>query len=211
MAEEQEDTAHPWNGHSFFASVGYSIIVSDIYSTWTSGDPHSGFDWQAGYTWISKRNIGAGFLYEGYYTHGSEVVPTGGWSSAHVDENLYVNYLAPQFVGTVILGNGKWCLNYAAGIGFAMMTQSGWATDVKGDSDRSSLMMRFSEYGWGTNVSFGIEYRSSRQFGITASLSCLNSYISQNLDNYILPNSVDKDKTTGFTRISLDIGLRFHL
>lgn len=212
IAEEPEEAPYPLNGHSLFASVGFSHIVSDVYTTWTTGEPRLGLDWQAGYAWLSKRNIGAGFLYQGYYAHGGETAPVaGGNNTAKIDESMYVNYFAPQFVGNIKLGKGMWSLTYSAGIGFAMLTQSGYATAINGKPTSNGPMIRFSEYGWGTNASFGIECRCSKKVGLTASLSWLNSFISQDLDKYYIPAGVDRDKTTGISRLSIDIGIKLHL
>ena len=211
IAEEPEEAHYPLNGHSLFASVGFSHIVSEVYTTWTTGEPRLGLDWQAGYSWISKRNIGAGLLYQGYYSHGGETAYAGGFNTASLDESIYVNYFAPQFVGTIKLGKGMWSLNYAAGIGFAMMTQSGYATAINGVTTSNGLMVRLSEYGWGTNTSFGIECRCSKEVGVTASLSWLNSFISQDLEKYNIPANFDRNKTTGISRLSIDIGIKLHL
>lgn len=206
IAEEPEEAPYPLNGHSLFASVGFSHIVSDVYTTWTTGEPRLGLDWQAGYAWLSKRNIGAGFLYQGYYAHGGE----GTWAGK-LEDSMYVNYFAPQFTGAVPLGKGIWSLTYAAGIGFAMLTQSAYSSESNGKPTGSGFGMRLTEYGWGTNASLGVECRCSKEVAIVASFSWLNSFISQDLDKYYIPSGIDRDKTTGISRLSIDIGIKLHL
>lgn len=188
--------------HSVFVAAGYSHIISKVVSTWTSGEPRLGWDWQAGYSWMFKKDMGIGLLYSGYCASGSEIAPSG-YTSIKVKEKLYINYLAPQFVERLYLGQGKWSLNFAAGAGLAILTQTG-----KAGRKNNSVKARHSDYGWGLNLYFGAEYRLSRCVGITGGLSNINSFISQDPDDY--PGYYDRDKSNGFSRISIDFGIKFN-
>ena len=102
-------------GHSVFAGGGIGQIMSEFDAYWASGDPQFAGMWQLGYEWVSKKRFGAGFLYNGYYTKGSFLYYDT------FKESICIHYLAPQFVGRVAFGKGRWLFGYGAGVGLVVL------------------------------------------------------------------------------------------
>lgn len=186
-------------GHHAYVGVGYSTIISRFETDWTSGEPRLGWDWQAGYEWISRRNIGAGFFYSGYLTKGKMVVPSG-YSVATLYETVMLSYFAPQFAGRFSLRSDRWILNYSVGFGLAMLY------------DKVSLPAvahgKNIDYGFGSNINFGIELRTSKRFSVTAGVSLIGMSIDQ---EYMGEKpDIPEGETNGVGRVSIDFGLKYH-
>ncbi len=187
------------SGHAVYASAGVSHIITKIDTDWTSGEPRLGCDWQAGYEWISKRKIGAGFMYSGYHSSGEIIAPEGTFK-----ETLMIHYLAPQFAGRIPLKSEKWSLNYSVGMGLAIFS------DVAKGKKKvpKHTYLRNTDYGFGANLLFGAEYRIVPNLGITASVSFTEALIKQEYMGYYPADS--NDSSNGFIRVSIDLGLKYH-
>lgn len=180
--------------HSVYVTGGYSHIYSHVQSRWTSGDPRLGWDWQAGYDWISSRGWGAGFLYSGYIATGKEY----GGMYTHADESMMLNYFAPQGVYHWSRPGSRWDFFVKAGLGFIMITE-------RAKLSTSKRSMSATKCGLGSNLTLGTEFKISRRFGVTASLSGVNAFIHQDNSAYDMPDG------NGMARISLNLGVKLHL
>jgi hypothetical protein len=185
-------------GHYAYVAGGYSHIYTKMEDGWTSGDARFGFDWQVGYEWISNKKIGAGFLYEGYSTSGKKI------EIEVYKGNMMIHYFAPQFVGITPLGSGRWVLHYGVGIGLAMMVDR-----LKGDKGSNGrLVGRNTDFGFGSHLSFGAEYRVSPKVGITGTVSVLSANIDQKFMG--VDYQPKNNEVNGFQRVSIDFGVRYH-
>ncbi len=191
---------NPNIGHSIYAAGGISHITSHVDYSWTSGEMRLGGNWQVGYEWISERMIGAGFLYDGYFTKGE--IAYG--AKEKTKEYFTIHYFAPQFAGRIVLRSDRWVLNYSAGLGFCMTSDRITAQEKSASKHIGSNY----DYGVGFNASFGAEYRFSRNLGLIMSLSTVEAYINQSFLGQTLST---ESNLNGFSRINLNVGLKFHL
>lgn len=186
-------------GHFVYAALGYGNITSRIEGNWDSGNAHSGFDWQLGYEWVSKKHIGAGFLYSGYYTSGDV-----NRSGSKYGESMVLTYLAPQFCGRLPFGSGKWNFIYGAGFGLAAIIDN---VSARSDSSSSKTLFQKTWYGFGTNLKAGVEYVVKPQFHMNFSVSYIVSSVKQDLTDlgYYGPEG------NGVARICFNLGFVCHL
>lgn len=191
-----QDVASTQRGdsHSVYVNGGFSHIYSDVKSNWTSGDPRLGWDWQAGYDWVGHKGFGAGFLYSGYISTGEEKY----MMNVHTDESIMLNYFAPQFVYNWSRPSSRWDFFVKAGLGFIMITERATLSEPH----RS---MSATKGGLGSNITLGTEFKLNSHFGITASLSGVNAYIHQDNSGYDMPDG------NGLARVSLNLGIKYHL
>lgn len=50
----KREREHRNQGNFVYVGFGYGYIGSEIIHDWPKGNPNNGFEWQAGYEWISK-------------------------------------------------------------------------------------------------------------------------------------------------------------
>ena len=85
-----ETSKSPFQHSTFYANIGYAFMTNKFYlPKGASGHPMKGMDWQVGYDWVSRSGFGAGLMYSGYKSF---------YSYSHVDVNVGLAYIAPQFV-----------------------------------------------------------------------------------------------------------------
>lgn len=85
-----ETSKSPFQHSTFYANIVYAFMTNKFYlPKGASGHPMKGMDWQVGYDWVSRSGFGAGLMYSGYKSS---------YSYSHVDVNVGLAYIAPQFV-----------------------------------------------------------------------------------------------------------------
>lgn len=195
---QENDGGNDFSGHYVYLTGGYSHIFTDIDASYNTGEPRLGFDWQAGYEWMFDKKIGVGFQYAGYVSHFGEKM--GGKKVRK--ESLGIHYFAPQFVGRLPLKSRRWVLDYSVGLGLTV-----WVDRLKGKQGGSyKLLGRNTDCGFGSNLSFGAEYRLSGKIGITGRLSVFSASLKQ---SYMGMSVQDEGETSGFGRVSIDFGVRY--
>ncbi len=167
---------------------------------WYSGEPRLAGMWQVGYEWVSEKRIGAGFLYNGYYTRGSFEV------TERFKESICIHYLAPQFVGRVALGKGRWLLGYGAGMGLVVFVDRLRYRESNNVSYRE--VGKNTDYGFGVNLYFGTEYRLTPTWGIFGRLSYTEALMKQEFLGQEMYRG--DGRVNGFSRLELSVGLRYH-
>ena len=193
-AETKEDMRTERNtGYFVYASGGASLIVSELEGVWDSGDPAFSGNLQLGFEWISKKKIGVGFMYDGYFTSFSSVVKADG-GSVRFNEDWSLHYFAPQLAGRIFLRSERWVLNYSIGLGLFMSSEC-----VK---EKGKLMGKNYDYGHGSNLSFGVEFKAAPKLGIILGLSVIEASVKQNYGGL--------HEDSGLARVNLDMGLKYH-
>lgn len=187
-------------GHSVFAGGGIGQIMSEFDAYWVSGDPQFAGMWQLGYEWVSKKRVGAGFLYNGFYTVGCIDL------AERYKESICIHYLAPQFVGRVALGKGRWLLGYGAGMGLAVLVDRLRYREDNYVSYRE--VGKNTDYGFGVNMYLGAEYRLTPTWGIFGRLSYTEALLKQEFMGHEMHR--DDGNVNGFSRIELSVGVRYH-
>lgn len=185
------------SGHSVYGSIGIGHIISSVDFGWESGDARIGLDWQVGYEWMSDKKIGAGFLYSGYRSGGKSTVGYNRNSAVVAKGAFYINYLAPQFVGYVRLGNPRWTFNYTVGLGLAICTETASCKDAGVKVSASA-----SKCGFGMNIGGGFQYALNNNWRLLMNLSWQDAIINQDTDE-------DRDENTGFARLGLNFGVKY--
>ena len=99
---------------TIYANIGYAFMTNKFYlPNGASGHPRKGMDWQVGYDWVSRSGFGAGLMYSGYKSS---------YSYSHVDVNVGLAYIAPQFVMKQKVG--RWGIEEKFGIGYFKYRES---------------------------------------------------------------------------------------
>lgn len=142
---------------------------------------HSTIYANIGYDWVSRSGFGAGLMYSGYKSS---------YSYSHVDVNVGLAYIAPQFVMKQKVG--RWGIEEKFGIGYFKYRES-----AKGVSESLS--------GFGYNFLVGAEYYLSDHIGIGANLGYIGSSLPKQ-DNIDYKDG----EHSGIFRLHLDAGIRFH-
>lgn len=167
---------------TIYANIGYAFMTNKFYlPNGASGHPRKGMDWQVGYDWVSRSGFGAGLMYSGYKSS---------YSYSHVDVNVGLAYIAPQFVMKQKVG--RWGIEEKFGIGYFKYRES-----AKGVSESLS--------GFGYNFLVGAEYYLSDHIGIGANLGYIGSSLPKQ-DNIDYKDG----EHSGIFRLHLDAGIRFH-
>ena len=167
-----ETSKSPFHHSTFYANIGYAFMTNKFYlPKGASGHPRKGMDWQVGYDWVSRSGFGAGLMYSGYKSS---------YSYSHVDVNVGLAYIAPQFVMKQKVG--RWGIEEKFGIGYS-----------------ESLS------GFGYNFLVGAEYYLSDHIGIGANLGYIGSSLPKQ-DNIDYKDG----EHSGIFRLHLDAGIRFH-
>ena len=167
---------------TIYANIGYAFMTNKFYlPNGASGHPRKGMDWQVGYDWVSRSGFGAGLRYSGY---------KASYSYSHVDVNVGLAYIAPQFVMKQKVG--RWGIEEKFGIGYFKYRES-----AKGVSESLS--------GFGYNFLVGAEYYLSDHIGIGANLGYIGSSLPKQ-DNIDYKDG----EHSGIFRLHLDAGIRFH-
>ncbi|MDE6368627.1 MAG: hypothetical protein K2K94_05255 [Muribaculaceae bacterium] len=175
-------------------SGGPALILTEVdMGSVTSGSPNFSGEVNIGYEWISKKKIGFGFLYNGYFT-GVGCTEYTGTTTVKLHERWGLHYFAPQFAGRILLKSPKWSLRYALGIGMVMSRE----VVTSGDE----LFGRNYDYGYGTNISFGIEFLLTQNIGITGGVKMLDGVIYQRYSGQTNDGRI--------VRVDLDFGISFH-
>ena len=192
-AENKEDVRSELNtGHFVYASGGVSLVVTELKFEYPhSGNPSTGGNVHLGYEWISK----VGFMYDGYFTSFTSAVPTS-WARSRTEmkESWSLHYFAPQLAGRILLRSEKWVLNYSLGIGLFMSCEK-----VK---EKGKVRGENYDYGLGTNLSFGAEYKVASKLGITFGLSLIEASLDQNYGG--------EHEDSNLVRVNFDLGLKYH-
>ncbi|GKG76387.1 hypothetical protein CE91St1_55300 [Parabacteroides goldsteinii] len=177
-----ETSKSPFQHSTFYANIGYAFMTNKFYlPKGASGHPRKGMDWQVGYDWVSRSGFGAGLMYSGYKSS---------YSYSHVDVNVGLAYIAPQFVMKQKVG--RWGIEEKFGIGYFKYRES-----AKGVSESLS--------GFGYNFLVGAEYYLSDHIGIGANLGYIGSSLPKQ-DNIDYKDG----EHSGIFRLHLDAGIRFH-
>ena len=177
-----ETSKSPFQHSTFYANIGYAFMTNKFYlPKGASGHPRKGMDWQVGYDWVSRSGFGAGLMYSGYKSS---------YSYSHVDVNVGLAYIAPQFVMKQKVG--RWGIEEKFGIGYFKYRES-----AKGVSESLS--------GFGYNFLIGAEYYLSDHIGIGANLGYIGSSLPKQ-DNIDYKDG----EHSGIFRLHLDAGIRFH-
>lgn len=187
-------------GHSVFAGGGIGQIMSEFDAYWASGDPQFAGMWQVGYEWVSKKRFGTGFLYNGYYTKGSFLYYDT------FKESICIHYLAPQFVGRVAFGKGRWLFGYGAGVGLVVLVDRLRYREDNYVSYRE--VGKNTDYGFGVNMYLGAEYRLTTTWGIFGRLSYTEALLKQEFMGQEMHR--DDGNVNGFSRIELSVGVRYN-
>lgn len=179
-------------------SGGPALILTEVdMGSVTSGSPNFSGEVNIGYEWISKKKIGFGFLYNGYFT-GVGCTEPSGMTAIKLHERWGLHYFAPQLAGRILLKSPKWSLRYALGIGLLMSREV--VTEVaKGGEE---LIGQNYDYGYGTNMSFGIEFLVTQNVGITGGVKILDGILHQSY--------FGETNNGGIVRVDLDFGISFH-
>ena len=177
-----ETSKSPFQHSTFYANIGYAFMTNKFYlPKGASGHPRKGMDWQVGYDWVSRSGFGAGLMYSGYKSS---------YSYSHVDVNVGLAYIAPQFVMKQKVG--RWGIEEKFGIGYFKYRES-----AKGVSETLT--------GFGYNFLVGAEYYLSDHIGIGANLGYIGSSLPKQ-DNIDYKDG----EHSGIFRLHLDAGIRFH-
>ncbi|MDE5554086.1 MAG: hypothetical protein K2J10_02760 [Muribaculaceae bacterium] len=175
-------------------SGGPALILTEVdMGNVTSGEPHFSGEVNIGYEWISKKKIGFGFLYNGYFT-GVGCTEYTGMTIVKFHERWGLHYFAPQLAGRILLKSPKWSLRYALGIGMVMSREVATSGE--------ELLGRNYDYGYGTNMSFGIEFLVAQNVGITGGVKMLDGVIYQRYSG--------QTNNGRIVRVDLDFGISFH-
>lgn len=133
--------------NTIYANFGYSYIYSKVYGDANiSGHVKSGYDFQLGYDWVSRKGFGFGFILQGFKST---------YHYLDYPEHMIILYLAPQFVMEQRLGNSKFHLKERLGFGYC------YYEDYLIDRE-----------GLGYNCQVDLEYRLTPSFGISATTGC---------------------------------------
>ncbi len=180
-------------GHFVYASGGPGLIISEVKADGLAGgDPNFGGQLKVGYDWISKKKIGVGFIYSGYFTNFTCVTPKG-MKASKTDEDWALNYFGAQFVGRIMLKSPKWSLRYAVGLGLMV--------SYEGLKQRDMFIGKNYDYGFGFNWSFGITYYVNPNFGINLALSDIEAVVDQQYSGISNTGKID--------RLDLDLGVSY--
>lgn len=175
-------------------SGGPALILTEVdMGSVTSGSPNFSGEVNIGYEWISKKKIGFGFLYNGYFT-GVGCTEPSGMTAIKLHERWGLHYFAPQLAGRILLKSPKWSLRYALGIGMVMSREV--------VTSGGELVGRNYDYGYGTNMSFGIEFMVTQNVGITGGVKILDGILHQSY--------FGETNNGGIVRVDLDFGISFH-
>lgn len=181
-------------GSFIYVSGGPALILTEVdMGSVTSGEPNFSGEVNIGYEWISKKKIGLGFLYNGYFT-GVGCIEASGMTAIKLHERWGLHFFAPQLVGRILLKSPKWSLRYAIGIGMVMSREV--------VTSGGELVGRNYDYGYGTNMSFGIEFLATKNIGITGGVKMFDASVRQSY--------IGETNNAGIVRIDLDFGVAFH-
>lgn len=186
--------------HSFYVSAagGLGVIMSDVISGWTSGNPHIGGDWQLMFGWISPKTFGGGLLYSGYCSKGKTAAETNSYYGPF-RSSLYMHYIAPQLLYRRHIRQSPWSLEIAVGLGAAFVVDN--ETARKGQFIVSA---RDTSTGFGSNLMLGGGYDIVHNMSLLVHLSSENFYITNKKTKDKFP-----DRTNGISRIGIDFGLTY--
>lgn len=187
-AEENEKTANEFQGHSLSVSGGYGFILTTVKHDWKSGTPKNGWEFNAEYRWISQKNMGIGFIYSGYFASGKQEVSYG-----LAPASLYINYIAPEFVGKIPLRSERWSLNGAVGIGLFNTVEKGHVFQY---------IARNTDWGIGCNLSFGAEFKITQHLRAIGTASLIGGMVNRDFD-------IMTGDGSDLERISLSLGLKY--
>lgn len=178
--------SHDLLKNSFFATGGYSLIVSSMEGGWPSGNPKLGLDWQVGFDHIlNEKGIGWGILYSGYHSSYSESSYSG---------HITLHYLAPQLVCQTLRTDSRWNFGFKAGLGLF--------TWVERETAMSHLLVSERSLGFGVNYMVFLDLRLDRDWSIIADLSGVTGLFKQK-------SYADADALSRVTRVSLNLGIKF--
>ena len=181
-------------GSFVYISGGPGLILTEVdMGNVTSGEPNFSGEVNVGFEWISKKKIGVGLMYNGYFT-GVESTELSGINIVRMHERWGLHYLAPQFVGRILLKSKKWSLRYALGIGMVVSREF-----VESEGKRVGINY---DYGFGTNLSFGAEFLVTPRVGITGGVKVFDASVDQRY--------YSESNSAGIVRVDLDFGISFH-
>lgn len=174
--------ARDFRHSNFHLHAGYAFIVNDIkVIPGLHGNVKQGFDLNAGYQWTSRKGIGVGIRYSGYFTSGT-------YESEKI--RIRLHYIAPELVLRQD-ASPKCTFRETVGIGYANYSEG-----VRNISAGIG--------GFGFHVDLGVEYRPIRDLGLSLGVGAYSARFGS-MDEY-----TDNDRKAGITRISLNGGLRVY-
>ena len=196
-AGQSDKKEKPSSSHSLALRFGYSGIFSEIYlPEGVSGSPKRGLDVTAAYRWLSRRNLGFGIRYSGYFTSLTHELGR---------INIRIHSFAPEFVCRQNKRN--WTFTESLGIGYARYSEA-----------MQHLSARVG--GVSCHIEAGFEYRIIPQLGLGVHLaldqarfsnsSFLNAGKSDNVTDRTAGKAPALPDQTGFSRGSVGANLSFH-
>lgn len=193
--QPQHTTVRERMPHSdFYIRAGYAFIVSDVKQIAAlKGNFKQGFDLNAGYQWTSRRGIGVGVRYSGYFT-------SGHFAESHPDANvttedkvsIRLHYFAPELVLRQDLSR-RFTFREAAGAGYASYSEG-----VRNTS--------FGIDGYGFHFDLSVEYRPVRDLSLSLGTGLYSARFSSM--NVLVGNN--RNAKAGITRISLNAGVQVY-
>ncbi|MDE7406882.1 MAG: hypothetical protein K2M76_00555 [Muribaculaceae bacterium] len=194
--------AEPVNGvkpesHTIYASIGYSGMLTPMPKNFDSGSFSSGMDWMIGYDRMYHyHKVGYGVLYSGSMATGKYL---------GLKQHLYINYIAPQFVGSTYKAGSRAKFNLHFGFGLMSATES-----MPGGVVYTQTVHGFSKthFGIGFNFAFGTEYKLNDTMGLIVNVADVFGFIGYDFD--INGVKCIDPQTHFLSRASLDIGQKFN-
>ncbi len=172
---------------TLLVNAGYGFIISnaDIVEGVT-GNPQQGFDLNAALQWVSRKGLGVGLRYAGYFSSAD---------ANGIGFDIRLHYIAPEFVLRQTVGRrGKWAFQEALGVGYARFSE-----------DIGDISLKYS--GFGFHADLGVEYKLTRHIGIGIGAG---AYIASfGTMEYPSAEYAPTDNA-GITRITVNGGLRFY-
>ena len=185
IAQEELIRRRQAPNNTFSISIGPGIIYSKIYSPTKTYKHKNGLDWKLEYNWVSRKGLGFGLLYSGFYTQFPEEHSGFGYHKKEV--NMLLTYIAPAFIGRIRIN--EWILKYGVGLGYA------------GYNDGGLEIIS----GVGFHTDFGFEYRISKYIGLGMGMSAITLCMpDQGWINYA------KNERSGIARWNAQVAIHYY-
>lgn len=198
-------------GSSVSAMIGFSGIVSDVYSLWTGRTPTNCFSWRVNYSWVSgrrlhKAQLGVGFMYAGFLSTGKGFYEFDNYRIG-TKEALLHTYIAPQFIFKAQLPSERWALEWDFGIGYNIMSYRGHVQQgYPAEAD-----LKVSDSGLAMNMGFCLEYRCSEHLRLIADFSTIVGDLSDKSEEYgLFFRQSGNVNSRVLSVINIGVGARWH-
>lgn len=178
----------------FYIRAGYAFVVSDVQQIDAlKGDFKQGFDLNAGYQWTSRKGIGMGVRYSGYFTSGHFAEPNSASGITTATKvSIRLHYFAPELVLRQDISR-RFTFREAAGAGYASYSEG-----VRNTS--------YGIGGFGFHFDLSAEYRPIRDLSLSLGTG-LYSARFRSMDDLVGKN---RNAKAGISRISLNAGVQVY-